>query len=326
MFKMLCVIVCCVGFFVTPQLSYSQKSIGEITVKEKEITSSSLDIPIEKWVGRKFIFLGTDKGLRRFGYDFKIISSDKMIDRSKLEDILGNLKYDKFYGKIITAEKVEKNGDWYVVIFVLDKPQMRISAKCLLKHGNIRGIALVDDLERAKEKWLGKSIYSKRPYINTYSEEQGKYGKVKVTIDEPLKVIDVWWGFSEIRPIWLIVETPRGEKGIIDIAFSWTNIYKDWWEEDRPIWLIGVNRPWEVKLFESNPRETYNWNKEIWESINNEKVKIGMKKIQVQLSWGYPQKINKELSSGSIREQWVYEDQKQYVYFENDVVTGIQSH
>ncbi len=97
-------------------------------------------------------------------------------------------------------------------------------------------------------------------------------------------------------------------------AFSWTNIYSDRWTEERP---------WENAFFEFNPKERYKWSDEIWELIDNRKVRIGMNKEQVKLSWGKPEKINKDIYQGLIREQWIYSSQ--YLYFDDDKLTAIQS-
>ena len=51
-------------------------------------------------------------------------------------------------------------------------------------------------------------------------------------------------------------------------------------------------------------------------------VKIGMTSEMCKLSLGEPIKINKTISAGRNSEQWVYE--KNYLYFENNILTTIQ--
>jgi len=305
-------------FTFLPTLSYAQRSIGKVDTNTKKTGKNVLDIPVKQWIGKRFIFLEKPKRLQEFGYDLYLhpdLYSYYGKYNPELETkITYNLRYDRFVGKIIKVVNIEEGHlHDYLVTFVEEESNMKIYAEPY--KGNVSGIALFDDLAKAKKRWLGKTIYSKKRMISTYSEELDKYGEVKVKIGDPLKVIDIWWGFYDIWPLWVIVETTQGEKGFIPTAFSWTNIYSDWWTEERP---------WEDYFFEFNPREKYGWNNEIWELINSGKVRIGMNKKQVKLSWGKPEKINKDIYRGSIHEQWIYDSQ--YLYFENDKLTAIQSH
>lgn len=114
--------------------------------------------------------------------------------------------------------------------------------------------------------------------------------------------------------MWLIVETSQGEKGYIPTAFSWTNIPSSW----------KGYRPWEDKFYEFNPREKFKWNEEILALIHNGKIKIGMDKEQAKLSWGNPNKINKNILQDIIQEQWVYHNK--LLYFDNGKLTAIQDY
>jgi hypothetical protein len=159
---------------------------------------------------------------------------------------------------------------------------------------------------------LGKTVWTKGARINTYDAENDKYGEVKTSIGDPLKVVDVWWGMDSIRPIWLIVETKDKEKGYLDVAFSWTNIYRDWWKS---------YRPWEDTFFETDPKQL-GWPDEVWIKIRDGKVTVGMTKPQVILSWRRPDKINETLSETGSQETWVYGDQS--LYFEGNALKAIQ--
>lgn len=53
---------------------------------------------------------------------------------------------------------------------------------------------------------------------------------------------------------------------------------------------------------------------------------LGMTVEQVLLStWGKPKKINETITGGGHHEQWVYPGD-QYLYFENGILTSIQTH
>ena len=304
---------------ILPNIIYAQRSIGKVETKDyKDTKTEKLDYRVIDWIGKTFIFLEQPKKFQQFGYVLKLDKISSMRGYNpELETEIKNLRYDKFVGKIVRVIEIEDDrlryGD-YTVTFNLEELNVKIYGKTY--KGRINDMAFFDDLSKAKERWLGKIIYSKGRSIRTYSAELDKYGEVKVKIGDPLKVMDIWWGLGTISPFPLrvIIETNRQEKGYMTVAFSWTNIYSDWWTE---------NRPWEDRFFEFNPKEKYNWSSEIWELINNGEIRIGMNKEQARLSWGKPEKINKDIYEGGIKEQWIYK--VQYLYFENDKLTAIQS-
>jgi len=56
--------------------------------------------------------------------------------------------------------------------------------------------------------------------------------------------------------------------------------------------------------------------------IIEKRIRIGMTKQQVILSWGKPERINRSVGSWGIHEQWIYG--RTYVYFENGILTAWQ--
>ena len=65
------------------------------------------------------------------------------------------------------------------------------------------------------------------------------------------------------------------------------------------------------------------WSLEDCQTIDQQKVQIGMTAEQVRLSWGKPKKINTTTYSGGEREQWVYGDE--YLYVSNGVLKSMQT-
>ena len=77
--------------------------------------------------------------------------------------------------------------------------------------------------------------------------------------------------------------------------------------------------------FEENPKLS----DDIKRCILNKKIRIGMTKEQVLLSWGRPCEygscINKTVGAWGVHEQWVYSSPYgPYLYFENGVLTSWQ--
>ena len=71
--------------------------------------------------------------------------------------------------------------------------------------------------------------------------------------------------------------------------------------------------------------------KELEELVKKCKIEIGMTKEQVLESWGYPDDINKTITSSTVYEQWCYETPHvagapahAYLYFENGILTSWQ--
>ena len=312
MSKKISIKLCFIIFILFPTLLFANRNIGE--VEQKNIQNNELrDIPIDQWVGNKFIILEKSPSSQKFDYEFRL-SKDKygLCDPNEFQTVICRLKYDKFAGKTITAIDIDNHIMGSIITFIVEDTRKIIYATSY--DGQVRDITLLDDILKAKERWLGKTIYSKKRFIETYNENLDKYGKVKIKIGEPLKVIDILWGYSSYDPLWIVVETSNNKKGFLSSRYSWTNVYKSWWTSEQP---------WEYDFFEENPKQIYNWDKEIWKLIENHKVRIGMNKEQVKLSWGKPQKINKDIYADSIHEQWIYNNQ--YLYLENDILTAIQN-
>jgi len=75
----------------------------------------------------------------------------------------------------------------------------------------------------------------------------------------------------------------------------------------------------------TDPKLKYpNITKDIWNYIQNGKVKIGMTKQECELSWGKPKNINKTTIASGNSEQWVY-GSSSYLYFENHLLKAIQN-
>ncbi len=84
--------------------------------------------------------------------------------------------------------------------------------------------------------------------------------------------------------------------------------------------LIGHGK---IDFFDFNPHEKYKWDADIWELMNDRKIKLGMTKEQVRISWSTPQEINEGIYISTTREQWVYDSK--YLYFTDGILSSIQN-
>jgi hypothetical protein len=107
-----------------------------------------------------------------------------------------------------------------------------------------------------------------------------------------------------------ILKAPSGEEGFMDVSLSGTN--------------SGDKGDFNDYFLTEDPRKTHRWPEKVWSTIEEKKVFIGMTAEQACMSWGKPKDINRTISGGNVREQWVYRG-RSYLYFENEILTGIQN-
>lgn len=259
------------------------KTSPQIANRRVKKDTNGLFIPISEWVGKKFILLEKTKVFRKFGYELYL---SPQLSNSTLPVDPGislknhRLKYSPFCKKIVTVTSVEKdNQGEYLVTFIEDKSKLKLYGKT--KDGIIEGLAMVSDLQVAQKRWMGKTVFCRRRYVDIYDSLKSNFTSIKVPISEPLKVIAVRWGVIPLPPklLWLIVKLPDSTRGVIPINASWTNVIK--LEKQ-------VEFPWEHDVFEKNPKEIYTWDNFVWESIDKHNIYLGMTAQQVSFSWGEP--------------------------------------
>lgn len=267
-------------------------SIAAASQQVGDATSSG--IPVENWVGKIFIVLPLEAEAKEKGYPFSRVkpAPDSQVSENK------NIRTSLLEGKELRVLKVQ------LLAVVKEDPPMKdyliffesvadgsvFSAPA--QGGQVEQVVLADDFAAAKQYFLGKTVFSKRPAISEYKETPGF---ILVRIDEPLKVVDVILGVNASSPIWLVVTTAEGKKGYIAIAFSGTNAYQG---------IAKKEKAWMDRIFERSPRDIYQWPEEVWATINRAEVKTGMIADQVRLSWGEPDYIERGTVPGE--QVWYY--------------------
>jgi hypothetical protein len=198
------------------QGSYIRKSVG--TEKSEADTAKNdpfSTIPIESWVGERFIFLPRQKSLREYGY--------QSIHKPKHEFSI--LPYDKYVGRIakVTAVTPSKTGlsSAYEIELTLEDTGEKVRAEAVSR--GVKGLALVRDIDNARALYLGKTLRLKEPFLRTYNEATGK-NDVIVAADSLIKVIDIVAGWDEESPVRFVVKTSSGEEGFVDVSMSDTNV------------------------------------------------------------------------------------------------------
>jgi len=301
-------------------------SIGQITT-----TKVALEKPTEieaydslknfladeyrKYKGQELYLIPMAESLRKYGYRGFINDINKStFDKSNIFKCCDsyNSKYDNL------------QGQYFTVIDVLEDPKSSFSPNAYLKL-KMKGTGenvyfeyskkfshsfpflVVGYYEKQKQIFVNKEVLI-RPFpkiegvnqkkttdINTGEEieiEKGKYLKcLDVTIDE-----------KYYEPA-LLLENEKGQKFLFALHTRYLNIQRILTKEEA--------EDYRKRFGEEN-----------WQTILNEKVKIGMTREMCKISWGEPKSINETITSGKKSEQWVYSDN--YLYFDNGILTAIQ--
>jgi hypothetical protein len=279
-------------------------SIGKKVTTEPKITSKG-SFPyrsINEWVGERFIFLPVSKKLQEYGYQ-GIDGGDGRYNHPS---------YKSYVGRIMKVTSVEKEYPLYRVTFQMEDSKETLRATAYSE--TVDGIAPLADIDSARAKWLGRTLWYKGNQLVSYDENKDSFEHVDLKKFSPLKVVDVVAGWYSNSPVRLILQDAKGNEGYEDLNVSNTNVPD----------ILQPHNKFEDKFFETDPRQTYKWSPKVWQAIEDGKVFVGMTKEQAILSWGKPKEINRTNTGLTVHEQWVYGDHN-YLYFENEKLTSIQN-
>lgn len=242
------------------------------------------------------------------GYEiFKVEQATKGFEG----DPLVRIPYAEHVGKQVTVNQIVSfpagnNLKESLVYMTVNDTKEKLVGKTMREQ--LDDLILTADLKNARQKFLGKTIYPKYRalsglYIPMVNETPMP---VAIPIASAVTVIDVYAGNQFREPIWLIVSV-NGEKAMLPISYSWTNVSVNQWTQ---------TSPWQDALFTENPRLTLGWSQDIWKNIEEGNVKNGMNKDQILLSWGKPNYVDEENNN------WSYGSQK--LNFSKDVLHSIE--
>jgi hypothetical protein len=222
-----------------PAAALPDRSIGAVMASGASPWRGPADLPLDQMVGRKLVFLEKAPQEQATGYPaFRILAAG--------QEPGGEIPaYRAFVGKMVRIDAVQAAaaGEYLVTVTAVDDGT-QLQARTMARA--IADVAPVGDLYRARHRWLGKTIFPRKRSVQTYDPATCRYGELPVRVNEPLKVVDVIWGMSATKPLWIVVQRDNGERGFIATAYSWTNLYSDWW---------SAERPWEDKIVETTANQ-----------------------------------------------------------------------
>lgn len=282
-------------------------TVGSVWAESSNATPS-VNLKTEQWTGRSFTFLALPADKQAAGYE--IFAVDQATQGFQGDQSV-RIPYAQHVGKQVTVSEVipypaGPNQQEFMVYMTVNDTGEKLVGRTI--RGQMEGLVLTDDLLKAKQQFLGKTIYPKfRELAGMYTPGSDKTPMaVPIPIGSPVTVEDVYAGNQSQEPIWLVVSV-NGEKAILPIAYSWTNI---------PVASWTGTQPWQDALFSQDPRLTLGWSHNVWYQIENGNVETGMTKGQVLLSWGKP--VRSEANDSV----WIYANKK--ISFSSDVVQSIE--
>ena len=247
----------------------------------------SEDVPartsMRDWVGRKFVILPQPTDQQRYGYS--------CLRRSEGGYIIPN--YAEVAGKIATVTKVEipAYGDRRIHL-TLDENGKEFVA--VTKEEFVSCLAPAADLDSARAKWLGKTLWVRRTKFLKTSFGKSLAADEKIQNYSPVTVKDVQPGFDYNTPVRFSLDA-QGKEVFADIRASEVNI------AEHP-----TGSTFDEVFLTEDPRITHAWGDKIWNSVANAEVETGMTLEQVQMSWGDPSAVVDVTSEHCNCHEWEY--------------------
>jgi hypothetical protein len=244
----------CMSFFLVCMAqsdSFIQEgSIGkQVSSKKEQSTDEFPFVPIEEWVGKKFIFLPEGKENQKFGY--QSFPSRINLARSSSSNFPDNplcLSYQEYVGRIATVVKIEQgNPGFKKVHFRMDDDGESVIGEAIMSK--IHDIAPIADIQKARDKWKGQTLWLKNSKLLVYDAEMDTVDSIEINRFSPVVVRNVVAGWDDDAPVRFIVEAPSGKQGYVDVVFSGTNVSE----------ILRKYRRFDSYFFESDPKTIYDW-------------------------------------------------------------------
>ena len=281
-------------------------TVGPVSAEmSSEIASTNVNTG--QWTGHSFTFLTLPNAMQSAGYG--IFTQEQAVQGFQ-GDRSVRLSYAQHVGKQVTVTEVVpfdsgyKQPDYMVYMTVNDTGEKLVGSSM---RGQLEGLVLTADLVNARQQFLGKTVYPKFRELAGIYTPGGMPQSVSIAIGGPVTVVDVYAGNQAQEPIDLIVSV-NGEKAILPIAYSWTNMTNSSWTQ---------SAPWQNALFMEDPRMSLGGSQQVWNNIQTGNVEEGMTKDQVHLSWGKP--FSREVNDSV----WIYGTLE--LNFDGDILNSIKT-
>ena len=256
--------------------------------------------PVSDWVGEKLIFLPSPK--------------DNLLDYFYEKQKEHNARIGQICTvKIVTFNenlRIPSLSKWEIIVEMDNTNELLTLASY---GGAFDGVALKADIDSARARWLGDTLWYRGCYLETMNSD-GVNSLFQIKRFSPLVVKDIVCGYGP--PTRFILETYDGKVGYRDIyvsASNWSSLSDE--DISESIFVFAF------KL--ADPRKASKWSKSVWQAIEECEIFVGMTTTQVQMSIGIAEDENTTITSTGKSEQWVYPNNV-YLYFEGGILKTIQ--
>ena len=282
-----------------------------------------------QYIGQELYLNQLPESFRRYGYSYFFVDYKKSayekgnvyksVDgyNSKYESIAGK------YFKVIDIIKPENQKSIFGSVEYFLKLEEKSSKDILFYKYS------VNEFKPIEVDWAansGKGIPSFPFIVSGFFEKQKRLsvGQVYVFSENTIK------GSIDISNGKQIVNNIGGKWTCIDLTIDGKNfilsiIAKNENNETVLIPYSSVKGKWSYgRTYTIQQVEKYNqqFGAGKFQEILTGNISIGMTKEMCKLSWGEPKSVNETITAGKKSEQWVYE--KNYLYFDNGILTAIQ--
>jgi hypothetical protein len=228
-------------------------------------------------------------------------------------------------GTIVSVQESEKSDhNTFNIAITLDESGQTYYGRHL-SHVRpwIDGVAFLREIDDARRLFVGKTLWLKDGHSVTVTDivvADGRYETARFFV----KAAD---GGEQTYDVYLGMSNP-------DHAIEKCKFFKEEFYEKDPAVVAAeaeAKRQEALKAAEAKRREAlkaeykkFGWSQKTWDAIFNNRVLVGMNKLQATLAWGKPRTINRTVTAAGVSEQWVYSI-KSYLYFEGDRLIAIQN-
>lgn len=143
------------------------------------------------------------------------------------KDKYSGIPYRILAGKIATAIEV---NEYHYIKFKIEKTGEIFYDDTYL---SVHEVALIDDIDSARARWVGKTLKFKGKELHTYDAKVDKEDVIEVPLHTPVKVVDIVAGWYDAMPVRFIVQLPDGREGYVDVNMSNTNVSDKWFDKNR---------------------------------------------------------------------------------------------
>jgi len=247
----------------------------------------------DSWLGQRFIFLPGPKASENNAYD----------------DFYSKITRKQYAGRIAKIVSVEDFSGRFHLEFEMEDTKEHLRARTTPGKESVIGVALLEDINNARQHWQGKTLWCREGRLSVYDEKTDAVSFVTVKKYSPVKIVEVIAGWSEEKPVRFVLEVADGQRGFVDLNLSGTNVFKE---------VRHLNR-FDHCFLTEDPRKTRKWDPQIWALIENGQIGAGMTADEVRMSWGEPEKVTRT----AVGENWIY--RAGTLVFKNGTLSGMQN-